>query len=51
VCFVNDPRSFDRNYQRFLVNQLRERLPFGEVPIRLLIRRGSKDRHVTDERR
>ena len=35
VCFVNDVRSFDLTYQRFLVNQLRERLPFGEVPIRL----------------
>lgn len=38
VCFVNDVRSFDRGYQRFLVNQLRARLPFGEVPIRLLFR-------------
>jgi len=39
VCFVNDLRSFDRTYQRFLVNQLRERLPFDEVPIRLLLRK------------
>lgn len=39
VCFVNDVRSFDQTYQRFLVNQLRERLPFDEVPIRLLLRR------------
>ncbi len=45
VVFVNDPRSFDQSYQRFLVNQLRERMPFGEVPIRLMLRRGSKDRH------
>ncbi|MHC4563932.1 MAG: ribosome biogenesis GTPase Der [Planctomycetota bacterium] len=45
VCFVNDPRSFDRTYQRFLVNQLRERTPFAEVPIRLIMRKGSKDRH------
>jgi len=35
VCFVNDVRSFDTGYQRFLVNQLRLRLPFHEVPIRL----------------
>jgi len=46
VCFVNDPRSFDRSYRRFLVNQLRDRLPFSEVPIRLLMRRGSEDRHA-----
>ena len=38
VCFVNDVRSFDATYQRFLLNQLREQLPFGEVPIRLLLR-------------
>ena len=38
VCFVNDPRSFDTGYQRFLVNQFRQRLPFAEVPIRLIIR-------------
>lgn len=35
VCFVNDVRSFDEMYQRFLVNQLRDRLPLSEVPIRL----------------
>ncbi len=35
VCFVNDARSFDQTYQRFLVNQLRDRLPMSEVPIRL----------------
>jgi GTP-binding protein len=39
VCFVNDPRSFDRNYQRFLTNQLREYLPFSEVPIRVFFRK------------
>ena len=38
VCFVNDVRSFDDSYQRFLLNRLRERLPFAEVPIRLLLR-------------
>ncbi len=38
VCFVNDVRSFDRGYQRFLVNQLRLHLPYSEVPIRLLFR-------------
>ena len=38
VLFVNDPRSFDQGYQRFLLNQLRQRLNFAEVPIRLLLR-------------
>ena len=38
VCFVNDVRSFDQSYQRFLVNQLREHLPYAEVPIRLIFR-------------
>ncbi|HDZ21228.1 MAG TPA: ribosome biogenesis GTPase Der [Phycisphaerae bacterium] len=45
VCFVNDTRSFDQSYRRFLVNQLRDRLPFSEVPIRLIMRQGSVDRH------
>jgi GTP-binding protein len=39
VCFVNDPRSFDQNYLRFLTNQFREHLPFCEVPIRVFFRR------------
>jgi len=39
VCFVNDTRSFDTGYQRFLVNRFREHLPFPEVPIRLFLRR------------
>ncbi len=38
ICFVNDVRSFDAGYQRFLVGQLRQRLPIAEVPIRLLFR-------------
>ena len=38
VCFVNDARSFDQSYQRFLLNQLRERLPISEVPVRLVFR-------------
>ncbi len=44
VCFVNDVRSFDQSFQRFLVNQFREFLPFNEVPIRLFIRQ-SKSGH------
>ena len=38
VCFVNDVRSFDYQYERYLINQLRHRLPFAEVPIRIVFR-------------
>ena len=48
VLFVNDPRSFDTSFRRFLVNQFRRRLPYSEVPIRLLLRRSGKDRHAPE---
>jgi len=38
LLFVNNPSVFDENYQRFLVNRMRDLLPFAEVPIRLLVR-------------
>jgi len=38
VLVVNRPELFTPNYQKFLVNRFREELPFGEVPIRLLVR-------------
>ena len=38
VMFVNNPRLFDDNYRRFIINRLRELLPTAEVPIRLLAR-------------
>jgi GTPase len=38
VMVVNRPELFTPNYQRFLLNRFREELPFGEVPIRLLVR-------------
>ncbi|HUT01542.1 MAG TPA: ribosome biogenesis GTPase Der [Phycisphaerae bacterium] len=44
VCFVNDVRSFETNYQRFLINQFRQRLPYGEVPIRLIFRSRREER-------
>ena len=39
VLFVNDLRGFDAGYERYLLNRLRERLPYAEVPIRLIFRR------------
>jgi GTP-binding protein len=38
VLFVNNPAFFDEAYQRFMINRFREQLPYGEVPIRLVIR-------------
>ncbi|MCA9292162.1 MAG: ribosome biogenesis GTPase Der, partial [Phycisphaerales bacterium] len=33
---VNDPELFRGRYERYLMNRLREALPFSEVPIRLI---------------
>ena len=49
VCFVNDVRSFDHQYERFLINHLRETLPFSEVPIRLLFRGRRKEEEQPQE--
>jgi len=38
VLFVNDLAAFDDSYRRYLLNEIRARLPFAEVPIRLLFR-------------
>ncbi len=38
VCFCNIPEAFSPQYQRYLLGVLRDELPFGEVPIRLLFR-------------
>jgi GTPase len=38
VLFVNNPLYLNETYQRYMINQFRERLPFAEVPIRLMIR-------------
>ncbi len=38
VMFVNRPSLVTQNYQRYLLNRLRECLPFHEVPIKLVFR-------------
>ncbi len=38
VLFVNEPERATPSFQRFLLGRLRDMLPFGEVPIRLLFR-------------
>ncbi|MCF7958495.1 MAG: ribosome biogenesis GTPase Der [Phycisphaerae bacterium] len=47
LLFVNKPDYIDENYQRFLINRLRDLLPYSEIPIRLFLR-GRKDRHDED---
>ncbi|MDO4586031.1 MAG: ribosome biogenesis GTPase Der [Planctomycetia bacterium] len=45
VLFCNMPEAFSPSYQRYLLNVLRDELPFSEVPIRLVFRkRESEDR-------
>ena len=38
VLFVNNPELITDEYRRFFIRQLRERLPFSEVPIKLHVR-------------
>jgi GTP-binding protein len=38
VMVVNHPELFTPGYERYLLNRLRERTPFTEIPIRLIIR-------------
>jgi len=38
VLFVNQPKLFDAPYQRFLINVMREHLPFRDIPIKLYLR-------------
>jgi len=50
VAFVNDAGRVTPTFERFLVNRLRDRLPFDEVPIRLLFRgRGGIKRHKKND--
>lgn len=38
VLFVNHVASLEGSYLRFLMNRFRELLPFGEIPVRLVLR-------------
>ena len=46
VVFVNAPHLVTANYERYLLNRLREQLPFEEIPIRLVFR-ARRDRTPT----
>jgi len=39
LMFVNNPKLFEENYRRFIINRLQELLEIEEVPIRLLARK------------
>ncbi len=39
VLFVSEPRSFTRSYLRYLENWFRKRLGFGEIPVRIMVRK------------
>ena len=46
----NNPDSFSKTYQRYLLGVLRDSLDFGEVPIRMVLeRRSSHDPHESIE--
>ncbi|HVJ81007.1 MAG TPA: ribosome biogenesis GTPase Der [Planctomycetia bacterium] len=46
VVFCNDRRLLDPTYQRYLLNVFRAKLPFPDVPIKLLFRR--RDEGISD---
>jgi GTP-binding protein len=39
VLFCSNPKGLDATYRRYLLNVFREHLSFGEVPIKLYLRR------------
>lgn len=39
VLFCNDPRAVSAQYQRYLLGVFRDRLEFGEVPVKLYLRK------------
>ncbi len=43
VLVVNDPKSIGNDYQRYLINVLRDHLPFGEVPIKLYLHKRARN--------
>lgn len=49
VLFVNDADLFDRNYQQYVINRMRDTVPFSEVPIRLFVR--GKDKMSVEQRK
>jgi len=50
VLFVNHPEYVDKTYERFVLNRMRDLLPYAEVPIKLHFR-GRKERQAEDEKK
>ncbi|MBO7725953.1 MAG: ribosome biogenesis GTPase Der [Thermoguttaceae bacterium] len=48
ILFCNMPDAFAANYRRFLLSVLRDELPIGEVPIRLVFRK-REEKDTKDE--
>ncbi|MFQ5413970.1 MAG: ribosome biogenesis GTPase Der [Phycisphaerae bacterium] len=46
VLFVSHASAVTPQYERFLINRFRERLPFEEVPMRLLFRARRRNTHA-----
>ncbi|MEM9416570.1 MAG: ribosome biogenesis GTPase Der [Planctomycetota bacterium] len=49
ALFVNDTDLFNLNWQQYLVNRMRDRVAFSEVPIKLILR--GKDKLTPDQRK
>lgn len=47
VLMCNDPKAFGNDYKRYLLNVLRDHMPFGEVPIKLYLQ--ARSRHDDTE--
>jgi GTP-binding protein len=45
VLFCNAPRALTAQYQRYLLGAFREKLEFGEVPIKLYLRKREHSDH------
>ncbi len=43
VLICSEPKAIGNDYRRFLVNVLRDHLPFGEVPIKLYLHRRHRE--------
>ena len=47
VLFVNNERYINETYQRFMINRMRELLPYAEVPIKLVVREKARQQGPT----
>jgi GTP-binding protein len=50
VLFTNGPELFDPTYQRYLLKNLRDRLPFTDVPIKLHLRKRQREDAPSESR-